>query len=65
MHEIVPDMEKGLPVVTMNCSFVVHVVSEARQSHQIIWRTVGLEKTVQVSVKESIEKGAKGKGVAP
>ena len=63
LHEIVLDVEKGLPVVTMNCSFVVHVISETRQLHQIICRTVGLKEHVQVSVRlctlNSIEKGGR------
>jgi hypothetical protein len=64
LHEIVVDMEKGLPVVTMNCSFVVHVVAETCQLHQIIWRTVGLKKQdVQVSGRlwrlKSVEKGGR------
>jgi hypothetical protein len=49
LHQIVPDMEKGLPLITMNCSFIMHVISETCQVHQIIWRTVGLKKHVQVS----------------
>ena len=63
LHQIVLDVEKGLPVVVMNCSFIMHVVSETHQSHQIICRTVGLKEHVQVSVRlctsNSIEKGGR------
>jgi len=63
LHEIVPDVERGLPVVVMNCSFNVHVILETCQLHQIICRTVGLKEHVQVSVRlctsNSIEKGGR------
>jgi hypothetical protein len=40
----------------MNCSFIMHVILETCQLHQIIWRTVGLKKHVQVSWRFAMDK---------
>jgi hypothetical protein len=44
LHEVVPYVEEGLPVVMMDCSFIMHVIVEACKTHEIIWRTIGLKK---------------------
>ncbi len=40
LHEVVSDMEEGIPVITMDCHLIMHVISKASKTHEIIYNTI-------------------------